>query len=91
MTNPSVDPAAQPAVDAALRDAATQAGVPATDLRVVQVEATEWPDSSLGCPSPGAMYLQVLTPGFRILIAGGGKQFEYHSDEDGRVVLCSQT
>ena len=37
------------------------------------------------------MYLQVLTPGFRIVIAGGGKQFEYHSDEDGRVVLCSQT
>ena len=71
-------------MDAALRDAATQAGVPATDLRVVQVEATEWSDSSLGCPSPGAMYLQVITPGFRILIAGGGKQFEYHSDQDGK-------
>jgi hypothetical protein len=91
MTNPTVDPSAQTAVDAALRDATTQAGVPVSDLRIEQVEAVEWSDASLGCPSPGAMYSQVLTPGFRIQIAGGGKRFEYHSDEDGRVVLCSQS
>jgi hypothetical protein len=91
VTSPSVDPKAQPAVEAALRDAAPQAGVAPADLRVEQVQATEWRDASLGCPRAGAMYAQVLTPGFMIVISGGGKQFEYHADERGRVVLCSQS
>jgi hypothetical protein len=90
VTSPNVDPKAQASVDAAMQDAATQAGVPASDLRLEQVQATEWRDASLGCPRADAMYAQVLTPGFRIVISGGGKQFEYHSDERGRVVLCSQ-
>ena len=91
VTSPSIDPRAQPAVEAALRDAAVQAGVAAADLRVEQAEAVEWPDASLGCPRAGAMYAQVVTPGFRIVIAGGGKRFEYHADERGRDVLCSQS
>jgi hypothetical protein len=91
VTSPNVDPQAEAAVNAALQDAATQAGVPVSALRVEQVEATEWRDASLGCPRPGVMYAQVLTPGFKIVISGGGKQFEYHSDEGSRVVLCSQS
>ena len=63
MPAPNIDPQAQAAVDAALRDAATVLGVPANQLQVVQVEAVEWSDASLGCPRPGAMYAQVITPG----------------------------
>jgi hypothetical protein len=91
VASPSVDPRAQAAVDAALRDAATQLGVSATDLTIERVETREWPDASLGCPRPGQMYAQVLTPGFLILISSAGKRLEYHADERGRVVLCSQT
>src|SRR5215207_1458464 len=90
MDQPNIDPKAQAAVDAALRDAAANVGGNPSDLRIEQVQPQEWSDSSLGCPQPGAMYAQVLTPGFRILIAAGGRQLEYHADERGRVVLCSQ-
>ena len=90
MVEPHIDPKAQAAVDAALRDAAAKVGGNPADLRVEQVLPQEWSDSSLGCPQPGAMYAQVITPGFRIVIAAGARQLEYHADERGRVVLCSQ-
>jgi len=91
VATPNVDPRAQASVDAAMRDAATQLGATAGNLSVERVEAREWSDSSLGCPRQGQMYAQVITPGFFIVIAGSGKRLEYHSDERGRVVLCSQT
>src|SRR5579859_4237539 len=74
------NPDPQPSVDAALRDAAGHLGVPPTDLRVDQVDARQWGDASLGCPQPGQMYSQIVTPGFAIVISGAGKQLEYHSD-----------
>jgi hypothetical protein len=80
----------QASVDAALADAAAHLGVSRADLQVEQVEAREWGDSSLGCPRPGLMYSQVVTPGYLIVISGAGKQLEYHSDARGRVVLCQE-
>jgi hypothetical protein len=82
---------AQAAVDAALSDAASHLGVSTRDLQVVRVEARQWGDSSLGCPKPGLMYSQIVTPGYLIVISGAGKQLEYHSDTRGRVVLCQES
>ncbi len=59
-----------------------------TDIAVVAVEATEWRDSSLGCPKPGMNYLQVITPGYKITLEAQGKRYEYHSDTNRRVVRC---
>jgi hypothetical protein len=84
----SADP--QPAVDAALQDAAAHLAVTLVDLKVDQVQSRQWGDSSLGCPKPGIMYSQIVTPGFLILITGAGKQLEYHTDARGRVVLCQE-
>ncbi len=84
----SADP--QPAVDAAQRDAAAHLGVSPAALKVDQVEPRQWGDSSLGCPKPGQMYSQIVTPGFLIIISGAGKQLEYHADTRGRVVLCQE-
>jgi hypothetical protein len=91
MSSPNFDPSAQPVVDAALRDAGTQLGIAPTDLTVETVEAREWSDSSLGCPRQGQMYAQVLTPGFLVVITSSGRRLEYHTDQRGRVVLCSQS
>ena len=90
VTSPSPGAQGQPAVDAALRDAATHLGVSLTDVRVQQVEAREWSDAALGCPKPGLMYAQVVTPGYFVVISGGGKTLEYHTDGRGRVVLCQE-
>jgi hypothetical protein len=73
-----------------LKDAAAHLGVSVADVRVERVEARQWPDSSLGCPRPGVMYSQIVTPGFLIIISGGGKTLEYHTDARARVVLCQE-
>ncbi len=48
----------------------------------------EWPDASLGCPEPGMMYAQVVTPGYKIHLSCGEELFTYHSDCGSRVVYC---
>lgn len=88
---PSVNPEAQGAVEAALKDAAAHLGTDAANLRVEQVEARQWNDSSLGCPQPGELYSQIVTPGFLIVISSTTKQLEYHSDARARVVLCKES
>jgi hypothetical protein len=87
----NLSPEEQQVVAAALQDAATQLGVAASELSLQQIEAREWGDSSLGCPQPGNLYSQIVTPGFLIVINSRGKQLEYHSDTRGRVMLCRES
>jgi hypothetical protein len=68
-------------------DAAQRANVARADVRIVLMEAREWPDRSLGCPRPGLGYAQAITPGFRIVAEAGGQQLEYHTDH-AQVVHC---
>jgi hypothetical protein len=84
------DPQAQQAVDAALREASARLNAPAAQLSVERVEAREWRDTSLGCPQPGQMYAQVITPGYLVVVSGAGRRLEYHTDMRGRAVLCGQ-
>jgi len=74
-------------IERAREDLAQRLGVSVEEIEVQAVEAVEWPDASLGCPQPGMMYAQVITPGYRILLQVGGKTYEYHSDRK-RVILC---
>ncbi len=78
---------AQAAVEAARQNLARSLGVPAQSLTLVRVEAVEWPNSALGCPAPGRVYLQVITPGFRIVFNHSGTHYELHTDAPGRVVV----
>ena len=58
-------------------------------FRVKSVEAVDWPDASLGCPQRGVMYIQVITPGFKIVLEANGKEYAYHSDGK-RIFLCER-
>jgi hypothetical protein len=92
----SIKPAAAPAgPDARIGEMARAAlaqelAIAATNITVVSVEATEWRDSSLGCPKPGLNYLQVITPGYSITLEAQGQRYEYHSDTNNRVVRCDK-
>jgi hypothetical protein len=86
-----VPPESAAAVDAALADASNHLGVSREALRVDQVEPRDWPDSSLGCPQPGQLYSQVVTPGFLVIVASGSHRLEYHTDTRSRVTLCNET
>ena len=73
--------------EAARQDLSKQLGMSLEEIEVQSVEAVEWPDASLGCPQPGMMYAQVITPGYRILLRAGDETYEYHSDQK-RAILC---
>lgn len=78
----------EPLVERARADAASRSGISPARVRVIRVEDREWRDSSLGCPTPGARYAQVITPGYLILLEAEGRELEYHADRSGRLVLC---
>lgn len=84
----AIPPEAGRLVELAKEELAAKISVAAADVVVVSVEPVEWPDTSLGCPEPGMMYAQVLTPGFLIVLEANGSIFEYHSDTAQTVVSC---
>jgi hypothetical protein len=79
---------AEQAVRLAQEDLAQRLGLAAKAIQLVSVEAVEWSDTSLGCPQPGMVYAQVITPGFRVVLEAKRKRYEYHTDTGQCVVLC---
>jgi hypothetical protein len=71
----------------ARQDLAGRLGVDEESISVSRVEAVEWPDASLGCPQPGMMYAQVVTPGYLVVLEVDGKPYEYHTSQK-HFVLC---
>lgn len=59
-----------------------------SDVKILKQEYTDWPDTSLGCPTPGFAYAQVIVPGYNIVLQVDGEQFEYHTDLNKDVKLC---
>jgi hypothetical protein len=76
------------ALSAVRRDLAQRLNLTETRIILIRAEAVDWPDSSLGCPQPGMMYLQVITPGYRLVLGADGVSAEYHTDATGRFVVC---
>jgi hypothetical protein len=54
------------------------------------MEAMEWPNSGLGCPQSGQLYLQVITPGWVIEVRADGRTLEYHTDSSDHFVFCAE-
>lgn len=79
-------------IERAKTELAADASFSAEQVEVVSVEQVEWSDSSLGCPKAGMMYAQVITPGYRIVLAADGQTYEFHSglDPAGPLVQCGQ-
>ncbi len=76
----------------AAADLAQRLDMDADQVKVVSVRAVEWRDGSLGCPSGGMMYPQVITPGYLIVLSANGKKYEYHTNDwaGGVIKLCNQ-
>jgi hypothetical protein len=74
----------------ARQDLAKRLEMPLDRIIVFSAEPVEWADGSLGCPKPGIIYPQVITPGYLIILEADGKRYEYHSDTVKQVILCAQ-
>lgn len=69
-------------------DLVSRLAIPADEIALVEVTAVEWSDSSLDCPQPGMSYLQVITPGYRIVLQVNNQAYEYHTNRDSHFVFC---
>lgn len=78
----------QSMIRTALADASRRTGRPAAELKVIGAEAVIWPDGSLGCAEPGAMYTMAPVRGYQIRIEAGKVLLDYHASERGQLVLC---
>jgi hypothetical protein len=81
---------AEEVIALARADLAQRLGVAEEEIVVRSLEAVQWPDTSLGCPQPGMMYAQVITPGYRVVFEVGGKAYEYHTDAGQSTILCEE-
>jgi hypothetical protein len=81
-------PGLQNLIEQAKQDLAQRLAISTNQISLVQATEVEWSDSSLDCPQPGMEYLQVITPGYRILLEVSGNQYEYHSNRDAYVIYC---
>lgn len=78
------------AIDRLRNEAARQAGVPLDSVRVLESEAVTWSDSGLGCSGPDETTLQVLTPGYRVVLMAGERRLEYRGDQRGGFRHCPE-
>jgi hypothetical protein len=76
-------------VEKARVDLSKQTGVDASQIRIVEARAVNWPDAGLGCPQPDMMYAQVVTKGYWIVLEADGKKYPYHTDQGEQVILCT--
>ena len=74
----------------AKNDLNQQIGINTEKINVLSVEAVEWPDGSIGCGKPGTEYLQVVTPGFLIVLEANSQIYTYHTDMSSQIILCSE-
>ena len=81
-------PAPDDLLAAIVEDAARRGGVDPTLVQVVSSQRTDWPDGGLGCPEPGREYIQVVVPGYQVLVSVAGRLLDYRSDLAGHFFVC---
>ena len=69
-------------------DLASRLGVPVSAITLQSATPLDWRDSSLGCANLSFVHLEVITPGYLIVLSYQGKDHEYHSDLMGPPLLC---
>jgi hypothetical protein len=75
-------------IDKATQDLAQRLSISATQINIVNATEVVWPDGSLGCPQKGMAYIQVLTPGYLIVLEVDNNNYEYHANKGTFVIYC---
>jgi hypothetical protein len=79
-----------PAQRAALTALSEQLNLSVNQLTMVSTEAVTWPDGCLGIVRMGVMCTQAEVPGFKIVLEASGKNYEFHTNQDGSVVMLAE-
>ena len=78
----------QDLIEKTKEDLAQRLSISITQITLVEATEVEWSDSSLDCPRPEMAYMQVITPGYRILLEADTQVYEYHSNRDAYFIYC---
>ena len=70
-------------------DLAEKLGIDPESIVVFDVEQVEWPDGCLGIVIKDELCIQVIVPGFRLLLEAEGVTYEYRSDMEGSVLRAA--
>jgi hypothetical protein len=81
-------PGLQSLVERAREDLANRFSIPLAEISVAATSEVTWPDSGLGCQQTGVASVQVLTPGYLILLEYNNNQYEYHANKGSHVTYC---
>lgn len=75
-------------VDAAKADLSSRIGVDRDAITVVKASMVNWASSAVGCPRHDMNYMQVIIPGFLVLLGADGKVYRYHGSREGELFHC---
>lgn len=70
------------AVGRARTDLAGRLGVAEDEVEESSVEEADFPNTALGAPLRGEMSGMMITSGWRIRLAAGGRTYEYRADRN---------
>ena len=69
------------AAERAKKDLAKRLGIDVSDVSVASISDRDFPDMSLGAAVNGEMSAQMISSGWQINLAAGGKTYEYRADK----------
>lgn len=84
LSNPTV----QYLITTATDDLANRISISKDQIQIKEATEVVWPNSSLGCPQPGMVYAEVLTPGYLILLNANNQDYEYHAGKNSEAFYC---
>lgn len=76
---------------AVLEDAARQTSKNFATLRIQSAQPQNWSDGCLGLSEPDELCTQVITPGWKVVITDGGRNWTYRTDDSGDLVKLEQS
>ncbi|MEM7725525.1 MAG: hypothetical protein AAF208_04040 [Cyanobacteria bacterium P01_A01_bin.45] len=75
-----------PIKSAVLSNASKQTSKSVAKLRITQTQKQNWGNSCLGLAQEGEICAQVITPGWKVVVSDGQREFIYRTDESGKQV-----
>ncbi|MGL6339784.1 MAG: hypothetical protein ACRC80_11665 [Waterburya sp.] len=71
---------------AVLKNAARQTNQTMATLRILKAQPQNWSDGCLGLAKPDELCTQVITPGWRVVVTNGQRNWTYRTDNTGNLV-----
>ncbi len=88
MPQSNLSPDMQKVAEQATEILAKSLNVAPEAITILSVQRVQWRNASLGCPKPGMMYAQVITPGYLVKAEIDGQVREVHMNDRGHGVVC---